>query len=223
MLFLIQLLSLLHYVSADMEPGPVHYPLEIDGDNILVTALWAMGVCSCVNLVCQQKNKCPIKITQIKQYDDENDFYITKETGGDLQKLKDNIEELKNAIDHLIIEEKVGEYKKIKDKMHIDEYINPQIKYMFGEGPLQYRKEGKYYHGTDIYNMKKWIKGNGGLHRFFERIDGKKLKWDLGTTDHTKYCNNCSYDNDNSKNRTVFNVYQCNGHELYNEPKIKKN
>ena len=62
--------------------------------------------------------------------------------------------------------------------------------------------------------MKRWIKGDGALYRFFERVDGKKMKWDIGTNDHTQYCNNCSYDEENSKRRTVFKIYKCNGHEL---------
>ena len=85
---------------------------------------------------------------------------------------------------------------------------------MFGEGEITYKENGKYYHGTDIKNMKKWIKGNGALHCFFERTDGKNPRWSMGTNDHNKYCQNCSYDNENSKNRSVYNVYRCNGHEL---------
>ena len=206
MILLIQLLSLLHYVTSDMEP--IEYdPLEVDGDNILVGALWAMGVCSCVNFVNQYRNKSPIQITQVKQYDNENDFYITQKEGHDLQKLKDNIDELKIAIDHLIIKENV-KYKgnKINNGVPIEN--------TFGEGKIQCKKGDKYYHGTTEDNMKRWIKGDGSLHRFFERVDGKVAKWSIATNDHNQYCKNCSYDEENSKKRTVYKIYKCNGHEL---------
>ena len=60
MFFLIQFLSLLHSVTADIEPE--YYPLNISENNILATSLWAMGVCSCVSLVCQHKKKLPITV-----------------------------------------------------------------------------------------------------------------------------------------------------------------
>ena len=64
MFFFIQLLSLLHSVIADMEPE--YYPLTINENNILAASLWAMGVCSCVSLVCQHKKKLPITVTSVK-------------------------------------------------------------------------------------------------------------------------------------------------------------
>ena len=211
MFFLIQFLSLLHSVTADIEPE--YYPLNISENNILATSLWAMGVCSCVSLVCQHKKKLPITVTP-KKWGDETEYIIEKKEGGDLHELKSHINELNHAVDLLLHEEKVKEFQQLENETGIKNYIEPHVSFMFGEGEIQTKKEDKYYHGTGIYNMKKWIKGDGALHRFFERIDGKDPKWFIGTNDHNQYCNNCSYDEENSKRRTAYKVYKCNGHEI---------
>ena len=199
MFFFIQLLSLLHSVIADMEPE--YYPLTINENNILAASLWAMGVCSCVSLVCQHKKKLPITVTSVKKWGDETEYLIEKKEDGNLEELKHHLIELEYAVNHLIVKE--------KEKKYEEKFIDPDIKFIFGEGEIQTKKDGKYYHGTDKYNMKRWIKGDGALYRFFERVDGKKMKWDIGTNDHTQYCNNCSYDEENSKRRTVFKIYKC--------------
>ena len=203
MLFLILIMSLFHSVTADIEPIE-HYPVDISEDNILVASLWAMGVCSCVSLVCKHKKNIPITVRPLNKW--EMEYRIEQKEGGDLQKFKHQLNELKYAVDYLIDEEKEKEYQK--------KSIDPEIQFMFGNGPIQIKKDGKYYHGTTEGNMNRWIKGDGALHRFFERIDEKEMKWDFGTKDHTQYCKDCSYDEENSKRRTVFKVYKCNGHEL---------
>ena len=207
MLFLILFMSLLQSITADMEPE--YSPLTISENNILAASLWAMGVCSCVSLVCQHKKKLPITVTPVKKWGDETEYLIEQNEGSNLNEFKYHLNELKYAVDHLIDEEKEKKYKKNKKKI-----IDPEIQFMFGNGPIQIKKDGKYYHGTTEGNMNRWIKGDGALHRFFERIDEKEMKWDFGTKDHTQYCKDCSYDEENSKRRTVFKVYKCNGHEL---------
>lgn len=203
MLFLILIMSLFHSITADIEPIE-HYPVDISEDNILVASLWAMGVCSCVSLVCKHKKDLPITVRPVNKW--EMEYRIEQKEGGDLQKFKHQLNELKYAVDYLINEEKEKEYQK--------KFIDPEIQFMFGNGPIQIKKDGKYYHGTTEENMKNWLKGDGALHRFFERVDEKEMKWDFGTKDHTQYCKCCSYDEENSKRRTVFKVYKCNGHEL---------
>ena len=200
---MILILSLFHSITADIEPIE-HYPVDISEDNILVASLWAMGVCSCVSLVCKHKKDLPITVRPVNKW--EMEYRIEQKEGGDLQKFKHQLNELKYAVDYLIDEEKEKEYQK--------KFIDPEIKFMFGNGPIQIKKDGKYYHGTTEENMKNWLKGDGALHRFFERVDEKEMKWDFGTKDHTQYCKCCSYDEENSKRRTVFKVYKCNGHEL---------
>mgnify|MGYP001337304018 CR=1 FL=1 len=205
MLFLILIMSLFHSITADIEPIE-HYPVNINENNILAASLWAMGVCSCVSLVCQHKKNLPIQVIPVKKWGDEMEYRIEQKEGGDLQKFKHQLNELKYAVDYLINEEKEKEYQK--------KSIDPEIQFMFGNGPIQIKKDGKYYHGTTEGNMKNWLKGDGALHRFFERVDEKEMKWDFGTKDHNQYCKNCSYDEENSKRRTVFKVYKCNGHEI---------
>jgi hypothetical protein len=202
MLFLIQFLSLLQSITADMEPE--YYPLTISENNILAASLWAMGVCSCVGLVCKHKKNIPITVRPVNKW--EMEYRIEQKEGGDLKEFKNQLNELKYAVDYLINEEKEKEYQK--------KFIDPDIQFMFGNGPIQIKKDDKYYHGTTEENMKNWLKGDGALHRFFERVDEKEMKWDFGTKDHNQYCKNCSYDEENSKRRTVFNVYKCNGHEI---------
>jgi hypothetical protein len=194
---------------------PEYYPLNISENNILAASLWAMGVCSCVSLVCHHKKKLPITVTPVKKWDDEIEYLIKQNEGGNLQELKSHINELKYAVNHLIDEEKVKKSQQLENETGIDHSIEPHIKFMFGEGEIQTKKEDKYYHGTDIYNMKRWIKGDGALYRFFERVDGKwNPNWSVSTKDHNQYCKNCSYDKENSKRRTVWKIYKCNGHEI---------
>ena len=207
MLFLILFLSLLHSITADIEPIE-HYPVDISEDNILVASLWAMGVCSCVSLVCKHKKNLPIQVIPVKKWGDEMEYRIEQREGGDLQKFKHQLNELKYAVDYLIDEEKEKEYQK--------KFIDPEIQFMFGNGPIQIKKDGKYYHGTTEENMNKWgLKGEDTLHRFFERVDGKWRSFSRPITkDHTQYCENCSYDEENSKRKIVYKIFKCNGHEL---------
>jgi len=204
MYILLQLLLLIQFVTADIPPQEIPPYNSIDGSNIVATSLWAMGVCSCIGMVCKHKNKLPIQIIQSEYGWDGEIYEIIPKDGEDLYQFRDNIVELKDMIESFIKKEEG------------DSMIEPKIRFMFGEGEIKYKENEKYYHGTDKNNMKRWIKGDGALHRFFERTDGKELKWNMGTNDHHKYCHNCAYDDENSKNRTVFNVYRCNGHEVVN-------
>ena len=153
-------------------------------NNIVAASLWAMGVCSCTSLPCKYKKKLPINLKPLTPLEDEEEHTYYYIKPKSAQ----SIVKLKEDIDEL---------KNIIDQYYIED-----------------KKDDKYYHGTDMHNMKRWIKGDGALHRFFERTDGKEVKWDLGTGEHTQYCKDCSYDDENSKRRTVFKVYKCNGHIL---------
>ena len=217
MFFLFQLLSFIHYVTADMEPEIYEYYNNTNGDNIIAASLWAMGVCSCVSLVCKHKKQLPVTITPLEHHwtDDKTYYQIEQKDGQDLKGFKKNIDELKSIVDYLIVQEE----KKWKYEKGVKDHIESELKFMFGEGEIQYEEDGKYYHGTNMYNKTRWIKGDGALHRFFERVDGKDQKWFIGTKDHNKYCKNCSFDEELSKRKKVYKVYRCNGHEL-NDIKI---
>jgi len=211
MLFLIQLLLFIHYVLADIPPQEVNQ--YTNGNNIIVASLYAMGVCSCASLLCKHKNKLPITITRLGSEEECTHHYIKPNNDQSISTLKEDIDELKDIIDNLYIEEKAKNIIKVK-KGEQENNIEPHMRFMFGQGEIKYKTNGRYYHGTDVNNMERWIKGDGAPHRFFERIDGKDPKWSIATKDHNQYCKNCSYDEENSKRRTVYKVYKCNGHDL---------
>ena len=70
---------------------PEYYPLTINENNILAASLWAMGVCSCVSLVCQHKKKLPITVTSVKKWGDETEYLIEKKEDGNLEELKHHL------------------------------------------------------------------------------------------------------------------------------------
>ena len=216
MFFLFQLLSFIHYVTADMEPEIYEYYNNTSGDNIIAASLWAMGVCSCVSLVCKHKKQLPVTVTPLEHHwkDDKTYYQIESKDGTNLKEFKKNIDELNNIVDYLIVKEEDKEFNQLKYEKGVKDNIEPQLRFLFGEGEIQYEENGKYYHGTNMHNKARWIKGDGALHRFFERVDGKDPKWFIATKDHNKYCQNCSFDEEFSKRKKVYKVFRCNGHEL---------
>ena len=61
---------------------------------------------------------------------------------------------------------------------------------------------------NSTYNVKE------PAYKFLEEQTIKVVKWNIGTTDHIKYCYNCLLDTENSKRRRVYNIYKCNGHTI---------
>ena len=96
MFFLFQLLSFIHYVTADMEPEIYEYYNNTSGDNIIAASLWAMGVCSCVSLVCKHKKQLPVTVTPLEHHwkDDKTYYQIEQKDGQNLKEFKENIDEL---------------------------------------------------------------------------------------------------------------------------------
>jgi len=88
----------------------------------------------------------------------------------------------------------------------------------FGEGPLRYKKDGKYYHGVGPKEEKyKWYRERDEVKlgsMFIYRNTSKKLtnpnKWDFHKD--TNFCTNCVCVEDNPR-RSYFN-YQCLGHPI---------
>ena len=124
------------------------------------------------------------------------------------EKFKKDINEVKRVITYL---EKQEEYE--KENEIFKEGVTEEIKYKFGNGEISSKVDGKYYHGmrdddNSTYNVKE------PAYKFFERTDNKVVKWNIGTTDHIKYCYNCLLDTENSKRRRVYNIYKCNGHTI---------
>jgi len=193
--------------------GPPENYVELD--NLIASSFWALGVCSCVGLVCNHKNNIPIKVEPCEHYDyDEKKSYYKIEVKDKmkLEKLKKDLNDMKRVIKTLEEEIEEDEIEQFNNEHKIETVIPYYIKYKFGSGVVRLKENDKYYHGMTVHDKKKYMKEFN--HRFFERIDDKKINWVLGTKDHNEYCCNCSFDQDNSKRRTVYDVYQCNGHVL---------
>tara|TARA_B100001094_G_scaffold333343_1_gene410944 strand:- start:5074 stop:5763 length:690 start_codon:yes stop_codon:yes gene_type:complete len=219
----------LPFSSADLIMEIPNMPPEnyVPMDNMIAGTLWAMGVCSCVGIVCNHKKKVPIKVEQCEHddyYETKNYYKIQihdkqKPNKHKLNKLKNDLKEMMNAIKSLedeIEEEEQEKYNKEKDKFNKENNISmdipENIKYKFGKGAISIKENSKYYHGITIHDKKKYM--NDYNHRFFERLDDKKINWFLGTKNPNEYCCNCSLDQENSKRRKVFKIYKCNGHEI---------
>jgi len=184
-------------------------------DNIVASSIWAMGVCSCIGIVCNHKNKIPIKVEPCENYDygyEKKNYYKIEISDKDkLSKLKKDFDEMKKAIQTL--EDNIEEEE--KEKFNLENNIETNIPYWiqnkYGEGIIRLKENGKYYHGITIHDKKKYMEYYN--HRFFQRLDDKNINWFLGTKDPNEYCCNCSLDNENSKRRKVYKVYKCNGHD----------
>ena len=204
MLFIILFINIIKIVYGDLIKEP-NYMKENDIpiDNIIASCLWAASVCSCVGLVCNHKKKIPIKIQPKEEYGKQL-YEISVKNKDELNKLKDDLQDMKQIIKNL--------EKQQYDKLKYDGIPN-NIIYKFGEGPIRFKKDDKYYHGLRIDDNKKNIEER--LHTFKERIDGKEINKNyLITFNHINYCCNCSYDEKLSKRRKVYKIYKCNGHVI---------
>ena len=185
-------------------------------DNIVASSIWAMGVCSCIGIVCNHKNKTPIKVEPCENYDynyeKKNYYKIEVNDKNKLYKLKNDLNEMKKAIQTL--EDNIEEEEKEKFNLenNIETNIPHWIQNKYGEGIIRLKENGKYYHGITIHDKQKY-NINDYNHRFFQRLDDKNINWFLGTKNPNEYCCNCSLDNENSKRRKVYNIYKCNGHD----------
>ena len=97
--------------------------------------------------------------------------------------------------------------------------IPETIKYQFGNGPIRFKKDGKYYHGIDPYqkNSYAWDPSENWIGCIWNYTNQYTInpppnlnKWD--TFDIKKFCCDCSYETNKNKNRRLRFVYQCNGH-----------
>ena len=215
MFLLFQLLSLIHYVTADLVPEPDIYYNTVDEGNMVAVSLWAMGICSCIGVVCKHKNKLPITITPEKHdYLEEEMYSIEKKDGKSIKGFKDNLDAFKKIIDRLYIDEKDTEVYIEKVKKGIDDFIDHDIIYMFGTGEIRYKEKGKYYHGVGINEKQQWNKGTNYYDKcIFELIEGKKLRypqWD--SYNISEFCNDCSFDKAKTGKARNYKAYKCKGH-----------
>jgi len=206
------LISLLPYAMADIIMEDNSPPGNFtDGENIIMSSLWALGLCTCIGQVCKYKKKIPVLVNPEdgKYYDGESKTYlsVTPKDKVAFEKFKKDINEVKRVITYL---EKQEEYE--KENEIFKEGVTEEIKYKFGTGEIRSKVDGKYYHGKR--NDDKGIT-ESRLYTFKERIDKTQVKMNkLITKDHNDYCDNCSLDIENSKRRRVYNIYKCNGHTI---------
>jgi len=196
----------------------------VSSENIFASSLWLLGIYSCVGMVSKYKEKVPIKTEPVdgalyEDYSDEKTYLkLSVKEGHSLEKIKKDLLEMQKAILLLQREEKQKAYEKLLKEKEIETNIPSEVEYNFGKGEIRVKENGKYYHGIIITESEKYsILKPESNHRFFERTDDTNVKkWPITTSKHDEYCCNCSLDAPNSKNRRVYDIYVCNGHE-YNE------
>ena len=207
-------------IQEDFGP-PENY---VSSENIFASSLWLLGMYSCIELVSKYKGKNPIKTEPVEWalYEDLTDkkkyLELSVKEGHSLEKIKKDLLEMQKAILLLQREEKQKAYEKLLKEKEIETNIPSEVEYNFGKGEIRVKENGKYYHGIIITESEKYsILKPESNHRFFERTDDTNVKkWPITTSKHDEYCCNCSLDAHNSKNRRVYDIYVCNGHE-YNE------
>ena len=204
MLLFIILFIVINQVNGDMAPVLIQPDNVFDEDNIIITLLWTLSIGSCVGLVCKHKNKIPLEIKEIEPYweypcyDEGKKFY-----DGCLRKLQTSLEEVKGVLNKLEDIKKEQKHIEFKESNGITTEISDEIIYKYGEGPIRFKENGKYYHGYGL-NKSKWNKDYSFRNIFFEYIQGKELpnkKWD--THDACKFCCN-SVSNDSKEKHFDF-------------------
>ena len=99
------------------------------------------------------------------------------------------------------------------------EQLDKETIFMYGSGPIFYKKDGKYYHGLGpMENRYKWYRENQDMfiRMIFEYNVNSKLphkEWD--TYNASEFCTNCEdakLTNKRLRNRKDFIRYKCKGH-----------
>ena len=220
LLFIISFI-LIKQVHGDM--APVEYMIQpdnvLDEDNIIITLLWALSMGSCIGLVCKHKKMLPIEINEIKPYwdypcyDKDKRYYEVKvKEGNSLKELQTSLQDVKSVLNKLENIKKEQKHIEFKENNGIITEISDEIIYKYGEGPIRFKENGKYYHGYGL-NKSKWNKDYSFRNIFFEYNQGKKLlnkKW--GTYDACKFCCNSECDHEGSKRKRTHRHFICNGH-----------
>ena len=90
----------------------------------------------------------------------------------------------------------------------------------FGNGPIRYKKDGKYYHGIDptFYaswdKSGKWTKEHIGcmFHYTNKEVKLPHEEWD--THEIKDFCHNWNFLTDKNKRKKTRFIYRCNGHSI---------
>ncbi len=231
MMELILFFLFLPFSSADLVMEIPNMPPEnyVPMDNMIAGTLWAMGVCSCVGIVCNHKKKVPIKVEQCEHddyYETKNYYKIQihdkqKPNKHKLNKLKNDLKEMMNAIKSLedeIEEEEQEKCNKEKDKFNKENNISmdipENIKYKFGKAPIRFKQNEKYYHGVDPPYNSSWKSDYISCMWHYTNENTKLPCPDWDTHEIKGFCLDCSYYTDKNKKRKTRFVYKCNGHEI---------
>ena len=219
MLLFIILFIVINQVNGDMAPVLIQPDNVFDEDNIIITLLWTLSIGSCVGLVCKHKKMLPIEINEIKPYweypcyDEGKKFYeVNMNDNGCLRKLQTSLEEVKGVLNKLEDIKKEQKHIEFKESNGITNEISDEIIYKYGEGPIRFKENGKYYHGYGL-NKSKWNKDYSFRNIFFEYNQAIKLlkkKW--VTYDACKFCCNSECDHEGSKRKRTHRHFICNGH-----------
>jgi len=71
---------MMNYVMGDLVQEYYEEPSNLTNeDNIIVSSLWSIGVCTCVGLICKHKKNIPITIKPIDYHYDDTIKYEIKE------------------------------------------------------------------------------------------------------------------------------------------------
>ena len=100
-----------------------------------------------------------------------------------------------------------------------DDNIPEDIIYKFGDGPIRYFENGKYYHGIGINDKQKWNLNNKCDKCFFVYNQGDKIpQKHIDTNNAISFCCNCEYNEKlNTKRRIKNKIYKCLGHTVYSQ------
>jgi hypothetical protein len=122
--------------------------------------------------------------------------------------LQDQIKQLKQETTQTTIYDVDSKAESIPNEKPIPE---------FGNGPIRYKKDGKYYHGVGPKEEKyKWYKeGNnyklGGIFGYrdkFKKVPRPERDFNIGTN----FCTNCVCIEDNPRKGYIH--FQCLGHPI---------
>ena len=97
------------------------------------------------------------------------------------------------------------------------EQLDKETMFMYGSGPIRYKKDGKYYHGCGpMETMNSWYK-EGFARRIFEYVDNRKLPHkEIDTYNASMFCMNC--ENIQLRKSTKIIRYKCKGHPIQLTP-----
>ena len=102
------------------------------------------------------------------------------------------------------------------------EPLDKETMFMYGSGPIRYKKKGKYYHGCGPIECQwKWYNENKDtyIRIIFEYIDknSRLPHEEIDTYNASNFCMNCEdakLTNKRLRNRKDFIRYKCKGHPI---------